>query len=123
MVKGLVEKIKVQLYVDLKFQHHMNYTFEQSRSITDIRKEIMKEIRDRVDIFDFAIDVADIALFFVFFLLVFKAWTYRYKYLVRDRYDNAYITFTVRDIDVSPPERGSSFGKEKMNKRYRFHGI
>jgi hypothetical protein len=100
MVKGLVEKIKVQLYVDLRFEHHMNYTFEQSKSVTDVRKEIMKEIRERVDLFDFAIELSDVALFLVFFLLIFKAWSYRHKYLTKDRFDNAYITFTVRDIDV-----------------------
>ncbi|OQV13042.1 DC-STAMP domain-containing protein 2 [Hypsibius exemplaris] len=110
VIKNLVNKIKQQLYVDLKFDHHMNYTFEQSKSITDVRKEIMKEIRSRVDFFDFAVELSDVALFMVFFMLVFKAWTYRYKYLVHDRFDNAYITFTVRDID----ERRSDMGKETL---------
>lgn len=100
-IKSLVSKIKYQLFVDIKFSHHMNYTFEQSRSITDIRKEIMAEIRDRVDIFDITLSWTDICLFLVCFTVFLKAFWYRQNYLTKDKYDNVYITFTMRDIEVS----------------------
>lgn len=105
MIKKVVQRVKKEVYVKLIFEHHMNYTFEQSKSMLDIRKEVMKEIKERVDFFDFTIELSDIALFFVFSMIIFKSWNYRRLYLTRDRYDNGYITFTVRDIDVRSPKK------------------
>ncbi|XP_055341806.1 DC-STAMP domain-containing protein 2-like [Paramacrobiotus metropolitanus] len=110
LVKTLVAKIKYQLYVKIAFSHHMNYTLEQSKSVTDIRKDIMDEIRQRVDIFDLTLEWTDVVLFLIIFTIVWKAFWYRQRYLTQDRYDNIYITFTVRDID----ERRLDLGKETL---------
>ncbi|XP_066142810.1 DC-STAMP domain-containing protein 2-like [Euwallacea fornicatus] len=98
-MKTFVRHIKTMFYVKIRFSHSFKYKTVSSKSVTQIAKEIVAEIKDRsrdiVAFFNF-MTLASL-LFFVY--LIFEVAYYRFKYLTSERFDNVYITKYFRDID------------------------
>ncbi|ENN78198.1 hypothetical protein YQE_05350, partial [Dendroctonus ponderosae] len=109
-IKIFVRHIKTMFYVRIKFAHSFEYKTISSKSLKDIAKEIVAEIKDRsrgiVAFFNFMTSASMLFLMY----LVFQVAYYRFKYLTSERYDNIYINQYFREID----QRRAKSGKETV---------
>ncbi|KAG8194731.1 hypothetical protein JTE90_026380 [Oedothorax gibbosus] len=104
--KSFARYMYTQFYVNVTFVHYYNYSLEQSKSFKDIRGDIQAEIRERTEWLVSLIDWSNLSSALVIFVLLFKAYVYRVRYLTADHFDNVYITHQVRDIDERRADRG-----------------
>ncbi|XP_066262197.1 uncharacterized protein [Euwallacea similis] len=109
-IKTFVRHIKTMFYVRIRFSHSFKYKTVSSKSVTQIAKEIVAEIKDRsrniVAFFNFMTLTS--MLFFMY--LIFQVVYYRFRYLTSERFDNVYITKYFREID----KRRAKFNKETV---------
>ncbi|XP_030764756.1 uncharacterized protein LOC115888990 isoform X2 [Sitophilus oryzae] len=109
-VKTFVRHIKTMFYVRIKFSHSFKYETKASKSLTEIAKEIVAEIKYRSKgiVAFFNLMTSAVMLFFLY--MVFQTAYYRIRYLTSERFDNIYITKNFRDID----RRRSKIGRETV---------
>ncbi|KAL1513928.1 hypothetical protein ABEB36_003266 [Hypothenemus hampei] len=109
-IKIFVRHIKTMFYVRIRFAHSFKYKTVASKSVTEIAKEIVKEVKARsqgiVAFFNFMTSAS--MLFFTY--LIFQVIFYRFKYLTSEKFDNIYITKNFRKID----QRRAKTGKETV---------
>ncbi|XP_053401541.1 DC-STAMP domain-containing protein 2-like isoform X2 [Mercenaria mercenaria] len=117
LIKCLVEKAidlpsqrvlssaQEMFYFNVSIKYHFNYTLTQSKKYSEIKEDISKEIMSYLDNFILVIRlVRNVMVITIAFILI-KALIYRSQWLSNDRYDNIYITFTVRDLDERRKEK------------------
>ncbi|CAH1169930.1 unnamed protein product, partial [Phaedon cochleariae] len=99
-VKGFVRHIRTMFYVRIKFSHSFHFETNSSKSIAEISKGIVHEIKDRTRtitaIFQFLTSGA--VLFFVF--MVVRVTMYRHKFLTKNSFDNKFLSKDFHDIDM-----------------------
>ncbi|KAG5882313.1 hypothetical protein JTB14_019337 [Gonioctena quinquepunctata] len=99
-VKSFVRHIRTMFYVRIKFSHSFHFETQSSKSIMEISREIVQEIKDRSKtvsaVFNFLTSAA--MLFFIF--MVVRVTYYRYKFLTSNSFDNKFITNDFHDIDM-----------------------
>ncbi|CAH1790156.1 unnamed protein product [Owenia fusiformis] len=109
-INKAVHDVYEMFYVNVTLVYHYNLTTEQTKSFTDIRDDILAEVRSRTDTMMKVLNIANTAMAFMILWLFVKAILYRKKYLTQDKFDNFYLTFNLRDID----ERREEMEKETI---------
>ncbi|CAG9828968.1 unnamed protein product [Diabrotica balteata] len=99
-IKGFVRHIRTMFYVRIKFSHSFSFETKSSKSITEISKAIVQEIKDRTKTVAAAFQVftSTASLFFIF--MIVKVIVYRYRFLTSDSFDNKFITEDFFKIDL-----------------------
>ncbi|KAK7484477.1 hypothetical protein BaRGS_00024233 [Batillaria attramentaria] len=77
-----------------------------SRSYTEVKDAIMAEIKAKIESFSGVMSVLDNVMMLTVFTIFTKAWSYRTRYLTKDKYDNYYITEYVHEMDARRKELG-----------------
>ncbi|XP_023019209.2 DC-STAMP domain-containing protein 2 [Leptinotarsa decemlineata] len=99
-VKGFVRHIRTMFYVRIKFSHSFHFETNSSKSVVEISREIVQEIKDRTKtvtaVFHFLTSAA--MLFFIF--MIVRVTYYRYKFLTTNSFDNKFITKDFHEIDM-----------------------
>ncbi|XP_050305805.1 uncharacterized protein LOC126742959 isoform X2 [Anthonomus grandis grandis] len=109
-VKNFVRHIKTMFYVRIKFSHSFKFQTVASKSIKDIAKEIVAEIKDRSKGVVAFFNIMTSASMMFFIWLIFQVAYYRIKYMTSEKFDNIYITHYFREID----QRRAKVGKETV---------
>ncbi|KAJ8924160.1 hypothetical protein NQ315_006944 [Exocentrus adspersus] len=109
-VKTFVRHIRTMFYVRIRFSHSFQFQTNTSRTMDEIAKEMVAEIKQRTqllrEIFQFMTSAA--TLFFLF--VIIQVTYYRFRFLTSERFDNKYINKDFRDIDM----RRAKLGKETV---------
>ncbi|XP_013388561.1 DC-STAMP domain-containing protein 2 isoform X2 [Lingula anatina] len=98
-VQTAVQNVYEMFYFNVTLIHHLNYTITQSKTSKEIQRDIMNEIKSWVKPFESMMDFSSFAIAFMLLWLFIKAMLYRRNYLTKDKFDNFYVTFNLRDID------------------------
>ncbi|KAH3769099.1 hypothetical protein DPMN_170346 [Dreissena polymorpha] len=95
----VLKDAEAMFYFKVTLDYKFNYTIDTTRSFKDIKADIRKEIQSYVSTLLKTIGIFKNMLLVSLIFVVVGAIVYRSRYLSKDRFDNRYITFTVRDLD------------------------
>ncbi|XP_060563449.1 DC-STAMP domain-containing protein 2-like isoform X2 [Ruditapes philippinarum] len=95
----ILSSAKEMFYFNVSIKYSFNYTMTQSKKYSQIKEDISKDIMSYLDNIILIVRVFRNAMVITATFILIKALIYRSKWLSNDRYDNIYITFTVRDLD------------------------
>ncbi|XP_059165100.1 DC-STAMP domain-containing protein 2-like [Physella acuta] len=107
VARPLVSKmynVRDMFYFNVTLDYHFTYNMNQSRPYSEIREAILREIREKLSVFDIIQAIIDNVMAFTILLVVVKAVMYRRGYLYKDHYDNVYVTNHLLDIDAKRKE-------------------
>ncbi|XP_064471349.1 DC-STAMP domain-containing protein 2-like isoform X2 [Ornithodoros turicata] len=93
-------------YVNITVTHQYNYTLEFSKSQTEVRQAVLRELRSRVSLFIFIFRVISNVLIGAILYIVYSAVRYRLRYLREDDFDNCYVTWRVVALDKTRARKG-----------------
>ncbi|CAK9303405.1 unnamed protein product [Gordionus sp. m RMFG-2023] len=111
--KGLskaVQNVYNLFYLNITIQYHFNLTVSQSKDFEEIKRDITNAIKDKIQVFLNLANACESVLALAILLSLFKACSYRKRYLCTDAFDNLYITSRFRDID----DRREKMGKDNL---------
>ncbi|XP_064624473.1 DC-STAMP domain-containing protein 2-like [Lineus longissimus] len=115
-IKMAIHNVQEMFYFNVTLEYHYSHNLEQTRSYEEVRRDIMTQIKARLSMFATIIFWTNNLLIIMFIWLAVRivvllsAINYRRKYMKRDRFDNCYITFAIRDAN----ERREEMGKETV---------
>ncbi|CAH1985245.1 unnamed protein product [Acanthoscelides obtectus] len=105
-VKIFVRHIKVMFYIRIRFSHSYKYQMNASKTMSDVSRDIMAEVKHRTETFRAIVKFLTSAAALFFMFIVFKVVYYRYRFLTSDAFDNKYITKQFREIDMARARLG-----------------
>ncbi|ESP05583.1 hypothetical protein LOTGIDRAFT_103236 [Lottia gigantea] len=105
-IKAAIHDVEKMFYFNVSMEYHYNLTMVQSKSYDDVKRDIMNDVKSRLSVLDQAITGAESIMMFTFLLVFVRAMLYRWKYLTKDKYDNTYMTETIKYIDNKRKLRG-----------------
>ncbi|XP_078000576.1 DC-STAMP domain-containing protein 2-like [Glandiceps talaboti] len=106
----VLEELEQQFYVDFDLTHNFTVNTDVSKTVSEITEGITQEIGRRTHVFRLILTWASRALALTIIWLFLKAHLYRRKYLVKDRYDNCYVTSLFIEMD----DKRASMNKETL---------
>ncbi|XP_045470431.1 uncharacterized protein LOC123677756 isoform X3 [Harmonia axyridis] len=94
-IKIFIRHVKTMFYVKIKFSHSYHFESKSSKSMRDIARSIVEEVKMKtrgiVSVFEFFNCAA--SLFFIFLIS-------RHQFLTKERFDNKFLTKNLVDIDL-----------------------
>ncbi|XP_014252846.1 DC-STAMP domain-containing protein 2-like isoform X2 [Cimex lectularius] len=109
-LKEFSHHIKNIFYVSVEFKHKLEYEETPSKNASDIAAGIAGEIRARTSAILALFDWMSFAFSFFFLYTIFQTLKYRRDFLLKDWYDNRFITDNFIQIDL----KRTYMGKESL---------
>ncbi|XP_052098978.1 DC-STAMP domain-containing protein 2-like [Mytilus californianus] len=109
-VESAIFDIKMMFYFNVTINYHYEFNMTQSKSYTQVRKDIMNEVKERLGSFSEVMSVMTNVMLLTIIFVFIKAVIYRQKYLSSDKFDNYYLTYKVQEVD----QRRKQMGKERI---------
>uniref|UniRef100_UPI00398EB7F8 DC-STAMP domain-containing protein 2 n=1 Tax=Pristiophorus japonicus TaxID=55135 RepID=UPI00398EB7F8 len=107
-ISDALEKVTKQFEFNISMEHHFHVYANQSRSLSHVAFDIMEEIQERVGNVYECIGIFGYSSTIMMLYLYIQALLYRKNYLLRDDYDNCYITNQFLEIEVMRARTGKS---------------
>ncbi|KAG0419904.1 hypothetical protein HPB47_003805 [Ixodes persulcatus] len=105
-MKRFLERAYTAFYVNITVTHEYNYSLEFSRSPSEVRGEIVRELRARVAVFTGIFRLLSNGVFLAVLYVVYTATQYHFRYLREEDFDNYYVTWMVVAVDKSRARKG-----------------
>lgn len=102
------EEIHKIFYVSIKFQHKFHFETNTSKTLTEIKHDIMADVRERSQTFLMVVSWIQFVAGLFFLWMIAKVMHYRSRFLTDNRFDNFYLNREFYAIN----ERRIAMGKE-----------
>ncbi|XP_059216473.1 DC-STAMP domain-containing protein 2 [Stomoxys calcitrans] len=98
-LKSFNAEVRKLFDVSINFDHDFYFKTTSSKELSEIRRDIMRDIRKRLNTFVLIFGWLDVIGLLMFVLIVLKALYFRLKYIHNPGYQNTYISKEFLEID------------------------
>ncbi|XP_067118589.1 DC-STAMP domain-containing protein 2-like [Centruroides vittatus] len=105
VVKNIVFKkaarsLEREFEVNISMIHVYNYSVEESKSVVEVKEDIMREVKKYTHWMTSLIELSDLAMLMFFAFLFISALKYQLWFRIKDKFDNYFLTFELRELDT-----------------------